>query len=234
MKTYRQLLVILFLFTAVRTLAQSDTTKHIKLTGFDRKRQIGVALGTGTSNFKVTNSNWKQRTIDYNDSLKSIVSKSVFKFDLSILYLINFNKNFAFRPTITLSFEGGKVQYNKHQSVETVDLRTVSETVSLPLLLKFRGKSMQPYILVGPTFLFMLGQDDTLQNHLPLKSFDVLGDAGIGLDIDAPIIKMIVTPEVKFSRGLLNQKGTANDLYANTIERLRRHYFTFTIYLRDR
>ena len=234
MKIFKLLLIILFLFVATRIFAQGDTTKPKKLTGFDIKRQIGLALGAGTSNFKGTNSNWKQGATNYNDSLKSITSNSVFKFDLSILYLVNINKNFAFRPTTTLSFEGGKLQYNRHQSVEKLDTRTASQLLYLPFLLKFPSKSIQPYFIVGPSFLYMLGQDEKVEDLLPLKSFDVLADAGVGIDIDIPKLKMIVTPEAKFSMGLLNQKGTANNLYANTIEQLKRQAFTFTLLLRDR
>lgn len=234
MKSHGQLLIVLFLSFGTKLFAQGDTTKPIKPAGFERKRQFSLSLGAGTSNFKVTNSNWKQGTINYNDSLKSITSNSVFKFDIAIQYLINFSRSVSFRPAVTLSFEGGKLQYNRPQSVETVKLTTASEALSLPFLFKFRSKSIQPYFAIGPSFLLMLGQDEKAKNLLPLKTFDVLGDASVGLDIDAPKLKMIVTPEIKYSVGLLNQKGSANNLYINTIDQLKRKAITFTVYLRDR
>jgi hypothetical protein len=234
MKNNRQLLLILLPLISTGVFAQSDTVKPVKPTGFDRKSQFGLALGAGTSRFRVTNSNWKQGAVNYADSLKSVGSNSVFKFDLTIIYLVNFNKTVSLRPAATLSFEGGKVEYSKQQSTETVNLNTVSEMVSLPLLFKFRNKNVQPYFAIGPSFLFMLGQDKKAENLLPLKTFDVLGDGAIGLDIDAPKWKIIVTPEIKYSAGVLNQKGTANNLYSNTVESLKRQSFTFTIYFRDR
>jgi hypothetical protein len=234
MKIYRPLLLVLLLLAGTKTFAQTDTTKPVKLTGFDREKQFALSLGAGTSSFKVTNSNWKQGPINYNDSLRSITRKSVFKFDLSILYLINFNKSVSFRPAIALSFEGGKIQYSKQQSVETLNLSTTSVMLSSPFLFKFRTKSIQPYLALGPGFLYMLRQDEKAEKLLPLKTFDLLADAGLGVDIDVPRLKLIVTPEVKFSTGLLNQKGTANNLYANTVEQLKRQAFTFTVYLRDR
>lgn len=228
------MLFILLLLTGTGVFAQSDTSaKLIKPTKFDRKRVFGLAFGAGISDFRVTNSNWKQGMIDYNDSLKSIASQSAFKFDLSFLYLINFSKTLAFRPTATLSIEGTKLQYNKHQSVEIIDKGIASQILSLPFLYKFQGKRIQPYLLAGPSFSFMFGQDDKVEKFVPLKTIDLLGDIGFGIDIDIPKLKIIATPEMKYSVGLLNRKGEANNLYMNTIEQLKRRALTFTIYLRD-
>ena len=80
----------------------------------------------------------------------------------------------------------------------------------------------------------MLGQDNKVEKLLPLKTIDLLGDMGLGIDIDMPKLKIIATPEVKYSAGFLNRKGRANNLYTNTIEQLKRKSLTFTIYLRDR
>lgn len=235
MRIYRQLPLVSLLLIGTGIFAQNDTTvKPVKLTGFEGKRQIGVSFGAGISNFQVTNSNWKQGTTNYNDSLKTIASSSVFKFDLSILYVINFSKRFSFRPAVTLSFEGGNIHYIKPQSVETIKATTASEMLSLPFLFKYRSRSVRPYIAVGPSFLYMLGQEKKTESLLSLKTFDVLGDVGVGVDIHAPKQKLIVTPEIKYSMGLLNQKGTADNLYANTIEKLKRQALAFTIYLRDR
>lgn len=234
MQIYRKLFVVFLLLPGTITFAQTDATKHIKQGGFDRKKQFAIALGAGTSTFKVNNSNWNQGAINYNDSLKSIISNAVFKFDLSILYLINFNKYFAFRPAITTSFEGGKVQYNKLQLSETLNLTTASQMVSLPMLIKFPRGVIQPYVLIGPSLIYISAQDESAEDLLPLKNFDVLADAALGIDIDAQKLKIIMTPEVKLSFGLLNQKGTANNLYTSTIEHLKRQAFTFSLYLRNR
>ena len=231
----RQVLIIILFLTATRTFGQLDTSvKFIHQTGFDKPKAFGLAVGAATSRFKVRNSNWKQGTINYNDSLNSIISKSGFKFDVSLLYFINFNKTFAFRPTITISFTGDKIQYNKSQLVETIDASTLSGMASLPMLFKFKGKRIQPFIVAGPSFSFVLGQDDKGKNLLPLKTADLLGDIGLGVDIDIPKWIVIASPEIKYSSGFLNKKEEANNLYTNTIEQLKRRSFTFTIYLRDR
>lgn len=235
MRICRQILIVLLFFITTRTLGQHEiSVNSINPTGFAKPRAFGLAVGAGTSRFKVTNSNWKQGTINYNDSLNSITSKSGFKFDVSLLYFINFNQTFAFRPTITVSFTEDKILYNKFRLDETIDASTVSGTASLPILFKFRSKSVQPFIVAGPSFSFVLGQDDKGKNFLPLKKVDLLGDIGFGIDIDIPKWIVITSPEIKYSSGFLNRKEEANNLYTNTIEQLKRRTFTFTIYMRDR
>lgn len=234
MKIFIQLLFLLPFLTCKWVVAPTETTNPVNLSGFDKKKQLALAIGAGVSNFQFRKSNWQQGTINYNDSLNSIQPASVLKFDITLLYLFNLNKTFSVRPAFSLSFEGGKLQYNKQATVESLDLTTVSAIMPLPILYKFRRGNVQPYFSFGPSLLLMLGQAEASEPVLPIKRFDVLGDAGIGMDIDVPKWKMIVSPEIKYSTGLLNQKGDANNLYSNTIQSLKRQFFTFTIYLRDR
>lgn len=235
MTVSRHLLIILLFVTGTRTFAQSGASKKFSNpTGFNRQQAFGTAIGVGTSRFKVTNSNWNQGTINYNDSLNSIVSKSGLKLDFTILYYVNFNKIFAFRPTITTSIGSEKIQYNKSQSFETVDAGTLSAIASLPMIFKFKSKKTQPFIMAGPSLSFMLGQDRKAKNILPLKTFDLLGDLGLGIDIDIPKWHAIASPEIRYSSGFFNRKAEGNNLYTNTIEQLKRRAFTFTIYMRGR
>jgi hypothetical protein len=234
MKIDKYLTFASLLLIGTAAFAQHDTTtKTLHAERPERKHKFGIVLGAGTSRFNVTNADWKQGAVNYHDSINSLTSASVFKFDLGLLYQIKLHPYVSFRPCLSLSFEGGRISYHKTTGVETLDALTLSETLSLPFVLKYPGNSFEPYITAGPGFSFMIAQDDDVRKLLPLKRFDILGELGIGVTLKMPKLKLAIAPEMKYTSGLLNVKGRSNQLYSNTIDQLKRQAFTFSLYLLD-
>lgn len=216
-------------------IAQTDTLARapIKPTKFDRKRQFGVIIGVGTSKFRTNYSKWQQGSINYNDSLNGISANSVFKLEFGFVYQINLGKFLSIRPAYQTGFEGGKLNYQRKTSIETIDLSTYSHTLSFPFVINHNFGYYQPYLTFGPTMLYMMAQEKDVKAALPLNSFDILGEAGAGVDFYSKSLKCIVSPGVKYSIGFLNCKGNASNVYGNTISELKRHSISFTINFRQ-
>jgi hypothetical protein len=117
-------------------------------------------------------------------------------------------------------------------NIETLKIETVSMNASLPLIFKFSQKKVSPYFSAGPSFNYMLAQDESSSSKLPIKTFTLFGDAGLGVDIVFLKAGMILSPELKFSAAFTDIKENANNLYTNTLTSLKRQTFMLSIYLR--
>jgi hypothetical protein len=200
-----------------------------------RKTQLGVEIGGGINNFKLNFSNWRQGNINYNDSLNNITTSNGAKFDLGLICQINFSETVAWRPLLSLAFETGDIIYDRKTStgerhIETLKIETTSMNASLPLIFKFSQKKIAPYFSAGPSFNYTIAQDESSSSKLPVKSFTLFGDAGLGVDIN--LLKTILSPELKFSASFTDINEDANNLYTNTLSSLKKQTFMFSIYLR--
>jgi hypothetical protein len=216
-------------------IAQTDNLKNesTQPTKFDRKRQFGIIIGVGTSKFKPGYSNWQQGSINYNDSLNGISGNGVFKLEFGFLYQIKLSKMLSIRPTYQSVLEGGELNYQRKTSTETINLSTYSHTLSVPLVINHNFGNYQPYLTVGPTLLYMMAQEKDVYAVLPINSFDILGETAVGIDFHSKALKCIISPGLKYSIGFLNNKGSINNIYGNTINELKRQSISFTVNFRQ-
>jgi hypothetical protein len=231
-----KILVTFFVtFSWTFCIAQTDTLKKepIKVTKLERKRQFGIIIGVGTSKFKTSYSNWQQGSINYNDSLNGISVNRVFKLEFGFVYQVKLSKVLSIRPTYQTIFEGGKLNYQRKTSTETINLSTYSHTLSFPFVINHNFGNYRPYLSVGPTLLYMMAQKKDVYAILPITRFDILGETAVGVDFHSKVLKCIVSPGVKYSLGFLNNKGNANNIYGNTISELKRQSISFTINFRQ-
>ncbi|HMK18725.1 MAG TPA: caspase family protein [Chitinophagaceae bacterium] len=201
-----------------------------------RKTQLGIEIGGGINNFKLNFSSWKQGNINYNDSLNNITTSNGAKFDLGLICQINFGETVALRPLLSLAFETGNIIYDRktptgERHIETLKIETTSMNASLPLIFKFSQKKVAPYFSAGPSFNYMLSQDESSSSKLPIRSFTLFGDAGLGVDIDL-LKTAILSSELKFSASITDINEDANNLYTNTLSSLKKQTFMLSIYLR--
>ncbi|HEX7905370.1 MAG TPA: caspase family protein [Chitinophagaceae bacterium] len=212
-----------------------DTARSSKTS--KRKIPLGIVAGVGYDNMHLPYSNWKQRNIDYKDSLNSITAKGAFKFELGLFTQFSISEAVDWRPSLLLSFEKADIIYNRKSSTggpnfdETVPLEIAALKLSAPLLFKLSSKKAAPYFMAGPG-INILRQQNASATRLPIKSFSLSGEAGAGIDISFD--KLIFTPEVKYAADLSSIKKDRNTIYSNTIATLKRQAFVFSIYLRRR
>lgn len=208
------------------------------------KINMGLMIGGGINmpHINYSKQNWRQGNIDYNDSLNSITTSTGGKFDLGITAYINISKTFAIRPAVQFIYESGAVIYNRKNTTGGLPFSQKKKTdqvdinIPVPLIIRFSKKNIDPFFSIGPTISFSLKQYNSstpsAQREIPMKSFGFLGEAGIGVDIRLKNTSVILSPELRYSQGFNNIKGTGNSLYLNTISSLKKDAFTFSFYLR--
>ncbi|HLF45494.1 MAG TPA: caspase family protein [Chitinophagaceae bacterium] len=212
--------------------------KHVA--GKPRKTQFGFYTGAGINNIKISLSNWDQRNINYADSLNSIQTKNGSSTVIASFCQINFNEAFAWRPAVSLFSNSNKIIYDRKPSsglpdrMETLVIKSASAIVESPFIFNFKSGKITPYLSFGPSFAFLIYQPVDISEKFPLKSFELLGNAGAGLDIGFKQSNIILSPEFRFSAAFNSIKGDANNIYTNTLSSFRRQSFMFNLYLRKK
>jgi hypothetical protein len=232
MEFAKVILLLAFTNSLLHAAAQkggAKTGKDLQL-DFYKRQLLGLHIGAGANKYVLENADWRQGTVNYNDSLKSIDSKIVFLFEVGLNYQLNLSQKFAVRPAMTLSFEGGQVRYTKIQTTEVIKYSTISYLLSCPVLLKLPKENVQPYFTIGPSFLYVLAGDERTGKPFEIDKIDLMTDVGFGMDIKAK--KTIVTPELRYSRGLTNIKARQDNLFSNTIKSFHRQKLMLVFYFR--
>jgi len=88
--------------------------------------------------------------------------------------------------------------------------------------------------LLGPAFSYIVKENTVAASKLPLNKTDLLGDIGFGIDIGFPKSNLILSPELKFSKGFIDMNKDINNFYTHSIDNLKRQMFTFSVYLRGK
>jgi len=197
-----------------------------------KKPQFGIVMGSGISQLR------PDYIASRNDSLVSIEAGNVIKFDIGFFSQRNLSNKISWRPSVIASFEGGELVYTKKSPTgtnvtsESLKTKTVSAIISSPFEFRFSEKEITTYFLLGPSFSYIVSQNNSSKAKLPLKKIDLLGDIGFGEDIKIPKTKMIISTELKFSKGFINLNDDINNFYTHSINTLKRQVFTFSVYLR--
>ena len=201
------------------------------------KFQLGIVAGGGSNNLNITQSNWDRGPINYNDSLISISANGKSKIELGIICHVNLSNSLSWRPALTFSSEKRNLVYTRKipqgtKPTETVVVQTSSIIVGSPLVFRFSAKNVIPFLSAGPSFSFLAKQGGDA-DKVPVKSFDMIGDVGLGVDLNVGN-KLVLSPELKFSAGFINIIQNANNIYTNTVSTLKRQAYTFNISVRKR
>ncbi len=202
-----------------------------------KKVSFGVLAGGGVSQPVITYSDWAQRQPNYSDSLSSIDPSNTVTLNLGIIADIKLGGTVSIRPSAVISMEGGELTYNRKSLTgptfkEVIKTKTVSMQVPLPFVFRFSSKRITPFLAAGPTFNLLLNQDADYKKKIPLKSFGLLGDGAFGVDIGLLKSHLVLSPQIRYTRGITDMKGTADNLYSNTLAKIANQSITFTITLR--
>ncbi len=198
------------------------------------KNSVGVVVGGGVHQAHPTfNSN-------RNSNIDDVTGHDKMKFDVGIIYQAGIGKNISIRPAAQLSFDRGNEVFERRLVTggppffDTIELRNTSITVSLPLIIRFSDKNTAAFISLGPSFSYILKQDDLARESLPLKKSVFSADGGLGVDIGLVKAGIILSPEIKYTIGISDMKEAANSIYADAVSSLKKQAITFSVYLRKR
>lgn len=211
-----------------------DSVKKRKTNNGIKKVQIGGVIGGGMSQLDATtlppNANERVTLTDV---------KSRIKYDLGIIAQINLGNMVSIRPSVLATVESSDYTFfirglTGGGTTEVVPVKTTTISIPLPLIIRFSNKNISPFISAGPTFSLLMQKSDDNSAKVGLKPTDILGDAGIGVDIGLLKSHLVISPELKYSRGLTSVKEDQNTIYSNIISKINRQTFTFSVYLRAR
>lgn len=199
-----------------------------------KKIQVGGVIGGGMSKLDVT-------TVPpaSNDRVTLTNVKSRIKYDLGFITQINFSSVVSIRPSLLATVESSDLTFfvrglTGGGATEVVPVKTTTVSIPVPVVIRFSNKNIAPFITAGPTFSLLMQKTDANSDKVSVKPTDILGDAGIGVDIGLLKSHLVISPELKYSRGLTSVKETQNTIYNNIITKINRQTFTFSIYLRAR
>lgn len=215
-----------------------DETKKKSDLPTARKFQFGILTGGGISKPSITS---RSLTFANLTTYSALGVSGKAKIDLGIIGQVNFRNKFSVRPSVVLSLDQSDIDFEisqfpsgSRQDTQTVSIKTTSFIVPIPFIFRLSEKNVSPYFSAGPSFSFITQKNDTNSENLPMKSFDISGEVGFGVDIGVLKAGIIISPEIKYSRGLLDSHEKTSSIFSNVITKMNRQSFTFSVYLRKR
>ena len=207
----------------------NSNTKKPKLPG---KNSIGFTIGGGLAH------DVPVFVRDANSPFLGVTGNNNPAFDLGIIYQAGVGGMVDIRPTVQVVFDGGDLVYERPPTFgvqfETIKLENISVNAYVPLIFRLSKNRIAPFVMLGPGFNFILSQDKNSRTNIPVKRGVVLGDLGLGVDIGIKKAGIILSPEIKYTRGLTNQYRDGGTIYTNALSSLKKQGFTFHLYIRKK
>lgn len=122
---------------------------------------------------------------------------------LGIISNFRLSQKFSLAPKAELSFNASRLSQNAiDYKVNPVNLEGM-----LHIKYKLFKSRFTPYILFGPNFRVPLNNSTASSDFIPTKN-DIAIDAGLGFDI--PLRNIKLSPELRYSFGLINISNSSN------------------------
>lgn len=203
----------------------------------EKKYYLGIALMYNNSRFMLE----QHPKFLQNDSILSVNPLNTGGFGLAGIHTLRLSNRFEIRaifPQLLFSYKN--LTYNLKHPNKTLDEDTFmtkqveSILLGFPIHFKFRSdriNNFRVYMFAGGKFEYDLASNSTArkaENLVKLKSYDLGVEAGIGFNFYFPVF--ILSPEIKFSNGLINTHSRdANLKFSNTIDRLQSRMVVFSL-----
>ncbi|MBS1555853.1 MAG: outer membrane beta-barrel protein [Bacteroidota bacterium] len=196
----------------------------------ERKFSYGFSIGLHTSSYQL---NYSDKFVSKAyDTVSSIQPQFLPGFSLGFLVNYRINDLLDLRVMPKAGFYSHRLTYfftnrtTQYQLVETT-------LVEFPILLKFksvRRGNVRMYMIGGITPAFEASGKNDIGNAtgtIPILRRNVSLEAGMGFDFYFPLFKF--SPEIRFSRGIVNMLGDDSNFYKDPISRLNTS--TIAVYL---
>jgi hypothetical protein len=196
----------------------------------DRKFSYGFSIGLHTTSYEL---NYSDQFVSKKfDTVHSVQPRFIPGFSLGFLVNYRLNEFFDLRLMPKAGFYSHGLTYlytnrtTQSQLIETT-------MVEFPILLKFKSMrrgNVRMYMVGGFTPAFEAsGKNDigTSSGAIPISKRNLSVDAGIGFDFYFPLFKF--SPELRFSRGIIDMLGDEASIYKDPLSRLNTN--TIGVYL---
>ena len=203
----------------------------------DKKYFLGIGLIYNTSRFSVGH----HPLFLQQDSIQSIESQGAGGFGLAGMHTYRLSPRFEVRaifPQLLFSYKNLTYTLKNpdlsKEEAKVMTKRVESILVGLPVHLKFRSDrigNFRVYMFGGAKFEYDLASNSTARRAeglVKLSKYDFGVEAGIGFSFYFPVF--ILSPEIKFSNGLMNTHSRdANLKFSNTIDKLNSRMVLFSL-----
>ncbi|WP_246228277.1 type IX secretion/gliding motility protein PorT/SprT [Paraflavitalea devenefica] len=203
----------------------------------DKKYFLGIGLIYNSSRFNITH----DPTFLQQDSIQSIEAQNAGGFGLAGMHTYRISKRFEIRaifPQLLFSYKNLtyhlKTPDGAKEEQKVMTKRLESILVGLPVHLKFRSdriNNFRVYMFGGAKFEYDIASNSTArraENLVKLSKYDFGVEAGIGFSFYFPVF--ILSPEIKFSNGLMNTHSRDPNLkFSNTIDKLNSRMILFSL-----
>lgn len=236
------LLVNFLLFSSLENFAQIGRSKVWNLPTYDKKPlHFGFTLGLSNLSFSMRHAEdflQRNNSGDYvHSQVYAIESVPSPGFHLGGLANLRLNEYFDFRTLFILSFGQRDLNYTIRQIKKDGTEEWITESVKiesintqLPLLIKLKAERInnyRPFLIAGinPYLDLAAGSKDE-DPFVHLKSFDILYEAGVGIDFYLQYFKFAT--ELKYSFGINNMLQQDGSIYSQSVDGLYTHMFTLS------
>ncbi|HEY0655017.1 MAG TPA: outer membrane beta-barrel protein [Chryseosolibacter sp.] len=226
--------VLVLLFAALHSEAQQRKTSWVKRNNpnYDNKKlTYGFLIGLHSTAYQ----------IKYSDRFVSQEFDTLYAVepDWSPGFALGFIMNYKvadlldLRLTPTVAFYEHTLLYRYTDDQPNQEERVETTMVELPLLLKFkseRRENLRMYMIGGIKPAIEASGKKDLKNvtsELEVTGGNLSLDVGFGLDIYYPLFKF--SPELRFSRGMVNVLDNTTNIYGQPLQRVNTN--TISLYL---
>jgi len=195
-----------------------------------RTISYGFVIGLHSSSYQVKYSD--AFVTQALDTVHSVMAPSSPGFSLGGLVNLRIADELDLRIMPKAGFYDYKLIY-QYTDEQTQDQLIETAIMEFPLALKYKSArrgNVRMYMVGGVTASFELsGKNDVQSNtaNLSVKKNNITADIGVGSDFYFPLFKF--SPELRFSRGLLNVIGSEASVFKDPLTRLNTN--TIQVYL---
>jgi len=226
--------VVLLVLAAISQEAYSQKKRWITRNNpnyDDRKLSYGFLIGLHTSAYQIKYSDrFVKRDMD---SIYSIEPGWSPGFSLGFIVNYRITDLLDFRITPKVAFYEHTLRYRYTNETPTQEKLVETTMVELPVLLKYKSErrgNIRMYMVGG----FKPGLEasgkremENISSNLGITSMNLSMEAGFGFDLYYPLFKF--SPEIRFSRGMVNILKNTTNQYGLPLERVNTN--TITLYL---
>jgi Outer membrane protein beta-barrel domain len=231
----------LIAFTIIVLIAANPVIgqiRQIHLPDHDEKKYyLGIGLLYNTARFQVS----QHPVFLESDSVLVVSPENTSGFGLAGMHTYRLSRRFEVRaifPQLLFSYKNltYNLKYPDASKDETKEMTHKVESIllGLPIHLKFRSdriENFRVYMFGGMKFEYDLASNaraKRAEEMVKLKTIDMGVEAGLGFNFYFPVF--ILTPEIKFSNGLINSHSRdPNVKFSSTIDRLNSRMVVFSL-----
>lgn len=228
LRRHKVILILALTFCSLVTVAQQKRWVQRNNPNYDdRKITYGFLMALHSSMYQV---NYSDIFISQSfDTLHSVNSSWTSGFTLGFIVNYRLGDFFDLRLTPQVAFYENKVRYQfTNEGFE--DARVETTMVEFPVLLKYKSErrgNIRMYMIGGVKPAFEAsGKKDNTKEELEVIETNLSLEAGFGFDLYYPLFKF--SPEIRFSRGIIDILGNRSNDYGQPLQRVNTN--TVTVY----